>query len=149
MAKKKVAKKKVAKKKEMTQYIARFYSSESLETVSNKINKVYKLGELEEGPDAFVDKMPGPRESGLSGNMESLRSWLNVSSHHTGQLSFCFSDQDDMTIETVNSYGSDELASLFIDVKLRQKGKDKPESINFMGSGMSVDITDFEIERLD
>ena len=152
MAKKKVAKKKVAKKKEMTQYIARFYSSESLETVSNKINKVYKLGELEGGPDAFVDRMPGPRESGLSGNMESLRGWLNISSHHRGQLSFCFSDQqvtDNMTIETVESYGSDQLASLFIDVKLRQKGKDKPESISFMGSDFSIDITDFEIERLD
>ena len=35
--KKKVAKKKAVKKKEKTQYIARFYSHESLETVSKKL----------------------------------------------------------------------------------------------------------------
>ena len=144
--KKKVVKKKVAKKKEMTQYIARFYSHDSLETVSNKINKVYKLGiETEKGPEAFVDIMP---MYGLNGNMESLRSWMNSRSNRTGQLSF-YQDKSDLDIETVESYGDDQLASLFIDVKLQQKGEAKPASIYFYGSGMSISITDFEIERLD
>ena len=147
VAKKKVTKKKVAKKKEMTQYIARFYSHESLETVSNKINKVYKLGiETKKGPKAFVDIMP---EYGLSGNMESLRSWMNSRSNRTGQLSFCYENKSDLDIETVESYGDDQLAALFIDVKLQQKGEEKPASIHFYGNGMSIFITDFEVERLD
>ena len=144
--KKKVAKKKAVKKKEKTQYIARFYSHESLETVSKKINKLYKLGEVEEGPAAFVGIMPVNSGDRLSNKMEGLRCWLNSRSWNTGTLDFWCGEKY-AEIQTTDRYADGELGSLFVDTKLRQKSKAKPSPITFYNRCMNITITDFEVEK--
>ena len=145
--KKKTVKKKVVKKKEPTQFVARFYSHYSLETVKSKINNLYKLGEAKgHSPDAFVDIMPSDRSDRLSGDMDGLRCWLNSRSWNTGTLDFWCGEKY-ATIETTEKWHDGELGALFIDAKLQQKGKAKPSPITFYNTCMNIRITDFEVEK--